>query len=202
MHSSSFIVMPGNHDCDFALDNALRKWVIQSAPQDSHIDTDASIVDQCLTVQKPFWQFAHDTMFSQPNAQLDQMYLEFNLTFADKELKLRCYNTAWVSQIHEKPGQMDFPKRYFADHDLELRSDVSVSLLHHPTNWLTPDRKREFDIVLDRSSDLLIFGHEHLPQEYIKSDLDGNKTKYIYGGVFQATSPECPWTLQRNFSGF
>lgn len=186
------IVLPGNHDCDLSLGDAVRDLLLQSIPEGKTRLSDKSVIEQCTKVQRPFWQFASTVGFTQPTVDRDHIYLEYRFDFVGKSVRFRCYNTAWVSTLPEQPGRMALPRDYFRNHESEPACDLTISVLHHPTNWLTPVRKREFDVVLDHCSDLVLFGHEHLPEEYTKSDFDGNKVGYLYGGVFQRNPTDCP----------
>lgn len=51
-----FIIVPGNHDCNFDYDNQLRKNTLETLGY-STIGEDDSVIDLCLTVQKDFWEF-------------------------------------------------------------------------------------------------------------------------------------------------
>lgn len=186
------IATPGNHDCDFSKDDAVRKLIINSIPSNNQHLSDQSIVNQCVKVQEHFWHFLDHPLFERPSVNNDRIYTEYIINADQRQLRFRCYNTAWVSQQNEAPGVMALPRKYFQGHELEGRKDLTITTLHHPTHWLTPNRKREFDLIIDQASDFILFGHEHLPEEYTKSDFDGHKTGYLFGGAFQTSPSECP----------
>ncbi|MBK8039359.1 MAG: metallophosphoesterase [Verrucomicrobiaceae bacterium] len=187
-----FVAIPGNHDCDFSESNQVRDLLIKTLPSGDLTLSDSSIIEQCVTVQKEFWSFALSDLLTKPLINQDCIYLEHSFPKGKETLRLRMYNTAWVSQIHETPGIMGLPKQHYDGHNHKTGASVTISVLHHPTHWFTPNRKRDFDLCLDHSADLVMFGHEHLPEEYIKSDFDGNQVGYIYGGVFQKNPMTCP----------
>ncbi len=187
-----FLCAPGNHDCDFSKDDAVRELIVSSIPSEQRKISDAKLIEQCVKVQEAFFDFQQSSIFTQPTKDGCKVYQEYKLDSSHGELYFRCYNTAWVSQLKEQPGKMSYPRLYMDDTASEPRAGLTVSMLHHPTNWLTPNRRRNFDHHLDSTSDLILLGHEHLPEEYIKSDFDGNKVGYIYGGAFQEGSKDCP----------
>ena len=50
------IFTPGNHDCNFNMDRQARKNAIKNMNYD-YIGDDNSVIEQCLIVQEPFWNF-------------------------------------------------------------------------------------------------------------------------------------------------
>lgn len=128
-----FIALPGNHDCDFSLNDAVRDLLIQSIPTGNTKLSEKSVIDQCIKVQQPFWKFADLPLFHRPQTDHNKIYLEHRFELDTKRIRFRCYNTAWVSQEHEEPGRMALPRKHFQGHDSELALDLSVSMLHHPT---------------------------------------------------------------------
>ncbi len=61
----------------------------------------------------------------------------------------------------------------------------TVSLFHHPYNWMTPSFKRTFSEYIESNSDLVMTGHEHVEAYYKKETFVGESTDYIEGCVFQ-----------------
>src|SRR5437870_2797201 len=52
--ATHFVIVPGNHDCDFELDNATRRSLIRSFHGPS-FEIDESIVASCTVVQDAFF---------------------------------------------------------------------------------------------------------------------------------------------------
>jgi DNA repair exonuclease SbcCD nuclease subunit len=57
--SVSFVVVPGNHDCDFSQNSGARKMLVKSIETSDAPDIDPSVVDQCTSIQIPFFEFRH-----------------------------------------------------------------------------------------------------------------------------------------------
>ena len=188
---AKFLCVAGNHDCDFSSDDAVRKLIINSIPKETQKISDPDLIKQCVKVQDNYYEFSQKDLFLKPVQDGCQIYQKYQICDGDLTLVFRCYNTAWVSQLHEQPGQMSYPKLYLEDESESQSGDIVVSVLHHPTNWLTPNRRRLFDAHLDQTSDLILLGHEHLPEEFTKSDFKGNSVGYILGGAFQEKSNIC-----------
>jgi hypothetical protein len=64
-------------------------------------------------------------------------------------------------------------------------SDYVVSVFHHPYNWLAADWARSFRDHIEKTSDLILTGHEHEANHYLKYTFKGEVTEYLEGAVFQ-----------------
>ncbi|MDP0491720.1 MAG: metallophosphoesterase [Verrucomicrobiota bacterium JB023] len=185
-----FFVVAGNHDCDFDLDDTVRQLIIKSIPTESQPISDSKLIEQCVKVQHDFQVFKSDSIFEQPLDSGHHIFETHLINDGDIPIRLNLYNTAWVSKLHEEPGKMSYPRLYLED---EVTFEgITLSVLHHPTNWLTPNRRRIVDRHLDTTSDMVFFGHEHLPEEFTKSDFSGSTVGYFLGGVFQEKAHDCP----------
>ena len=129
------VVVPGNHDCDFTADSGSRKALI-NVLETSSVAVDESIVDQCVSVQSHFFAF-RDSLDAGSLTSTHPLYYEYALDLGPTNIVVRCYNTAWVSSINEKPGTLVFP-----DSCLNTMSNANfaISAFHHPYNWLSPDK--------------------------------------------------------------
>ena len=66
---SKYIIIPGNHDCNFSYDSQLRRNTIKSIDYDS-IGNDNSVFETCLVVQNNFWKFYHDINGNTPDSKI------------------------------------------------------------------------------------------------------------------------------------
>jgi len=136
-------------------------------------------------VQANYWQFASritgTTLKNPPNDQLCRIE-QFKV--GGKTISFNAYNTAWMSQLHELQGSLHFPDSFIPDED--ATSDLVVSLFHHPYNWLESVNARVFRTSIERNSDLILTGHEHESDQYVKTNrLSGETNEYIEGTVLQ-----------------
>jgi predicted MPP superfamily phosphohydrolase len=150
-----FVAIPGNHDCDFSLSTKARKSVIDTAREDNEVDS--SVIESATIVQKGFFELLN--LYFNRNLNLtNRLHWSYNFKVATHNVLVNCFNTAWVSELYERPGNMFYPVDYVPENQT---SDISISLLHHPYNWLTPNNSREFRKKIQYISDIILTGHEH-----------------------------------------
>ena len=88
----------------------------------------------------------------------NNIYWQYKFEHKGEVILFSCFNTAWVSELREKPGDMFFPIEYMpSPHGV----DLVVSLFHHPYNWLMPENGRAFRKHIEGISDIILTGHEH-----------------------------------------
>ena len=51
----SFVIVPGNHDCDFDKNNSARKMLIKSIDESDDPEIDASVIETCTSIQGDFF---------------------------------------------------------------------------------------------------------------------------------------------------
>lgn len=150
-----FVAIPGNHDCDFDLDTKARKSVINAARENDEVDD--SVIEQATKLQNKF--FALLKIYFKKNLDFhNNIYWRYTFDVGGSSVLVNCFNTAWVSELHEKPGTMYYPLDYVPDAE---QSDLSVALIHHPYNWLMPNNSRAFRKKVQYISDIVLTGHEH-----------------------------------------
>lgn len=180
------IMIPGNHDCYYETKNKkVRETLIKAIQQNGGKAIDEGIIDQCYEVQSKFFEFSE--LYQDDNNMLhsDKLLRIFKYKLDEYNLIFNCYNTSWISQLYEQPGKMYFPiERYPKDY-FNHESNLTISILHHPFNWQNPINSREFKTHIEKTSDIVLTGHEHIASKSIKDDLEGNYTEYIEGSVLQ-----------------
>ncbi len=184
--SIRYVMVPGNHDCDFSLDSDLRKTVISNINYDT-LGSDNSVMDLCLGVQKDFWGF-FGFYNALPSNKLSYIIKdkvgEFNIDF-------HCFNTAWMSTKKEMPGHLFFPvkKTIRKTDQKETKNNISIGVWHHPINWFTPNtkenNKKEFQNLIEATAPIHLFGHEHENEYYHNSNkITNEETRLFAGKVF------------------
>ncbi|MCR6790249.1 STAND family AAA ATPase [Bacillus thuringiensis] len=178
------LMIPGNHDCDLK-SNSIRDLIIKNLKQNGLGVLDESMIAGCCEVQKNFFEF--DSLYSDNDCQVytDKLLRIFRYSIGDYTLIFNMYNTAWVSQLEENAGGMCFPITRYSEEIQKYKGDISISILHHPFQWIEPDNAREFRTQVENTSDLILTGHEHVDTASLKRDFKGNYTEYIEGGVLQ-----------------
>jgi hypothetical protein len=179
------LLVPGNHDCDFARDNDIRKLIIRNL--DSISD---EFIVPCTAIQCPFHDFSGPISLSLAGTTpLDRLLTTHFVTLGAETLVFHLLNSAWVSRIHEQPGQMYFPDARIRDKlALAEPPHLVAAILHHPFNWYTPENGRALRKLLEQHTDIIITGHEHDPAMFQKSTGAGHINEYLEGGVLQDSS--------------
>lgn len=181
-----FIIVPGNHDCDFeGRNNKTRDTLIENIQLKKYEAIDGGVIKQCCEVQDEFHKFLESYQNEIISLHSDNLIRileyeknEFNIIF-------NCYNTSWISQKHEQPGKMFFPNKLYPENYINLKSDLSISVMHHTFNWLNPANANELREHIEETSDLVLTGHNHITSKSRKDDLEGNYTEYFEGSVLQ-----------------
>lgn len=185
-HDAEFITVPGNHDCHFDTEKeGMRKLAINDFSENGFKDIDPYKVEVCCEPQLVFEDFLSKNSSHLINGTNHKLLKQYILDFGAISIKILGYNSAWFSQLHEKPGNMSFPIEHFKS-DWELgNDDLIISLIHHPLNWQTPENARLFKQHLEATSDIVMSGHEHSDSKGQYSNFEGNNTIYIESPALQ-----------------
>jgi predicted phosphodiesterase/ABC-type oligopeptide transport system ATPase subunit len=186
------VAVAGNHDCDFSRDQTGRTFVLDGVLRQPERGNDPSVVSLCLDVQESFFEFlrsyAPPTGTREKSGSDSRMYYEHQLRVDNEAVTLLCCNTAWLSRLHEKQGQLMFPESAIPLNKLE--DALTIAVFHHPYNWMEPTSGRKFSGRIERIADVVFTGHEHTAtkSQYMGGPREGNT--YIEGGALQVT--DCP----------
>lgn len=186
--SLHIIIVPGNHDHDFDLPDfqeSIRDLIIEkSSPQNP---PDQAMHDYCLKSQQPFRNFA-DRIGSEMSASIVRGLLESELrSFPPAPIQLHLLNTTRFTRRRDAPGRIWFPVEQLA---LNLKKhnhpdSITIGILHHPYNWHHPDNGRQLKSLLESHCDILLTGHEHNPDQYLKLRRTTEQNLYVEGGILQ-----------------
>ena len=159
----NFVIVPGNHDCDFTASGTVREIVTEKILDDTSIAEKPDIVQTCTEVQAPFFDFvgAVESFPPLPTSEKYDVRLSYKYDLSDEEetVTFLCYNTAWLSQLHENQGRLFFPSD--AARLDQNDSALVVASFHHPYNWLKSNVARAFRDNIEAVADLVLTGHEH-----------------------------------------
>jgi hypothetical protein len=185
-----YVMVPGNHDCDFSETTAVRESVLRSISEKNSLLQDRSLLDVCLEPLKRFFDFQKavvDLPFEHERDTAPGIVWEHNLLVGSKSARFVCCNTALMSTLHEKAGQLHFPISFLP----EDRSDdaVVISVFHHPVNWLDPNCSRAFRKRVEAISDMVITGHEHVVESRKTTSTQGDATYYECGALQENHDP-------------
>lgn len=187
LNKIDYVIVPGNHDCDFSESQTIRETIKQSILNKDLLE-EKELADLCLSVQNNFWNFYGALIGVDMTPQISiSKTIHLRL---DYSIRFDCYNSAFLSSKEEKPGELIIPENYFLkplDHN---SSQVVISLFHHNTGWLSPNtsnnNKKRFEEHIYNCSNIIMCGHEHCNQNNIISNLnDYQELIYLESSAFQ-----------------
>ncbi|MFW9998199.1 MAG: metallophosphoesterase [Candidatus Odinarchaeota archaeon] len=182
----NWVIVPGNHDCDFGRGNkTVREIVIEKIQQDGDKAVDEGVITQCCEPQNNFLKFLKSYNGNDNIVYSDKLLRIIEYNFDNFNIVFNCYNTPWISQLHEKPGTMYFPTQCYPRKYVNHKANLVISLLHHSFNWQNPENSRALRQHIEGTSDIILTGHEHIASKSNRGDLEGNYTEFIEGAVLQ-----------------
>lgn len=179
-----FVLVPGNHDCDFSGNQKIRSLAI-GAIRSGELPDD-EMIECCCKPQLEFVRFRNDYPTGKPHREESLLHWDYQITFGDFSIEFRCFNTAWMSQLREEQGTLHVPDLVAQRNANHNPSDYIVSVFHHPYNWMPAESFRRFKSLVEDSSDLILTGHEHDADHYQKFSFKSQEVNdYLEGAVFQ-----------------
>ncbi|HEY5591888.1 MAG TPA: metallophosphoesterase [Paludibacter sp.] len=180
-----FIIVPGNHDCNYEYENQLRKNILKSVGYETLGEKDESVIDLCLSVQKDFWEFYNEFNELPKN----KLFFQIVDDHKGESICFNCFNTAWMSQEKEEIN-LFFPVKRFDKQEILQKGNINISVFHHPIFWFTPageqNNRKELQGFIEDISSLILYGHEHEEEHKKSIELWSNKeTLYFSGKIFQ-----------------
>jgi hypothetical protein len=163
----SYVFVPGNHDCDLTTASDVRQQDVIETKLPG-LDLNGDLATHFVAVQAEFFQFTcpyEGESFTSTPAQLCHSR---TVRSGDATLRFCCFNTAWLTQNPERPSRLYFPMTALTNLAGESTHDLTISIFHHPFNWLNPTNAQEFKNAVEGMSDLMLSGHEHTADLYSK----------------------------------
>ena len=157
--SVQFVFAPGNHDCNFDVQESIRKVLIDSAKPDI---IDESYFKNVVKIQDNYYDF-----IKKFDLVDEGIFTTKEFVFDGKKILFSMLNTAWMSVLRESPGKLIMPTKLFGKIEPSEYNAVFY-LLHHPINWLNPDYKNDFVNDIRKNADVVLLGHEHTKDDYEK----------------------------------
>jgi predicted MPP superfamily phosphohydrolase len=187
--SVHIVAVPGNHDCDFSgLSEQARSLIVKPVLSQSELAHDSDHVALCLEVQRNYFTFLHSIQSPEPEPVKNDVDTRLAYQYAvgvDKQITFQCYNTAWLSQLHEIPGHLYFPTTAIAS--TTATSQLVISLVHHPLQWLQPPNARSIREALLSGSDFVLTGHEHISGRFSHTSEVGDSSVILEASALHDT---------------
>ncbi|MFA6180235.1 MAG: metallophosphoesterase [Candidatus Methylopumilus sp.] len=179
----SFILVPGNHDCDFSTPVGARRMLVEGLDKQDSPEVDDSIIDICTNIQRNFFDF-RSSIESNEGVKDDKLWRTSRFEVEGKVLEFDCLNISWVSKLREEPGRLYFPIGRYSENQLES-ADVRILVVHHPLNWFSQNIYRPFRTFVRKVSNVIISGHEHQGNVGVITDADSDASAFVEGCVLQ-----------------
>jgi len=182
------IFVPGNHDCDFGnSDNDARDLIVEKITDKGYDETKNSLINFCLKAQINYSKFENQNM-QHESQYLHGLIKKVKVPLGEKVIHFICFNSAWISRLHEQEAKLFFPIKMVNEDELSLSGDLVISVLHHPYPWFTTVNRTELKKFLEKNSDIILTGHEHIESKEIHHNFTEKSTEYITGDVFYDSS--------------
>lgn len=184
LYPISFVITPGNHDCDFSHIASARKMLVESMENQDAPDVDDSVIDICTGIQRNFFEF-RGTVENCGNVIDDKIWRTSRFEVEGKVLEFDCLNISWVSKLREEPGRLYFPIGRYSTKEIQP-VDVRIVVMHHPLNWFGQNIYRPFRTFVRRISNIIISGHEHQGNVGIIADAETDSSAFVEGCILQS----------------
>lgn len=178
---NKIICVPGNHDCNYERGDNARKMLLGGMRVNPD-SIDQSVYNIISAVQDEYRAFARDIMIDK------EFTLSINnnipIKAGDKTILFRLYNTSWMSVKKEDQGSIVMPMELIGEESLD--ADLVISMFHHHYSWITPgcDNKNHFRKHIMQSSNMALYGHEHVPgSAQVKDTYEGEVINEFEGGA-------------------
>lgn len=175
-----FIAIPGNHDCNLRKQNETRTFLLDALDNylSKPVDLDGSNFASLIEVQGDFFKFEAELCGHDALAPEDRLHYQRIFTVDGKTFVFHCFNTAWLSRKHEVAARLFLPPEVLVDATAP-DAVLSVALFHHPYNWLSPDNFRTLKLYVERQSDIVLTGHEHVGSQSRRILGSGEELQYF-----------------------
>ncbi|CAK7010808.1 metallophosphoesterase [Tissierella sp.] len=177
-----YIIAPGNHDCNFEKDNALRQMALDGTKNGKKVDN--HVINLCTSLQENFDNF---TSILNEKHQSNKIQNIYEYETKDKKIAFQTFNSSWMSMKRESQGDIIIPLDQVDEIYLE-NYDLVVTLFHHPLNWIENNNKIKFKQLIEKTSDIIITGHEHNSETIESITNNRYSNEYIAGGELQDTN--------------
>ncbi len=188
LKSVHIVCVPGNHDCDFDGESDVREFLLTDiqALYKSGIELDGEKAKTLLAVQNNFFHFEADAGGYKELPIQSRIAWGRVIDIGNLRLKFQCFNTAWLSRIKEQQSKLFMPSQALEPYPGD--SSFSISVFHHPYNWLDSNNYRQLKQLIEQSSDFVFTGHEHEGGASSIERFSGEHLQYIEGAALKGDS--------------
>jgi len=188
------VACPGNHDCDISTEGAVRSIVADAFGKDGVYSP--QVANNLSKAQREYFDFAEKYGRAKQLGEWKSAFHQIVFDVDKQKVVFSIINTALAFHGQSKPGSLVWPVETCIANASVAPSSVAVTVLHHPFGWFSPNVGRELRNGIDRISDIVLTGHEHVPDGYRKETSEGATVEYVEGGALQGDKAgESEWNL-------
>jgi predicted MPP superfamily phosphohydrolase len=185
MSTVVFIAVPGNHDCNFEKESDVRQFLLSDLEKliEMGVTPDSDLVKTILAVQQNFFSFEARLTDGRQVGAAERLSFARLVEFGDFKMRFQCYNTAWLSRQKDLQSQLYLPEATIEP--VSTDASLSVSVFHHPYNWLNSHNYRILKDAVEQTCDLVFTGHEHVGGGGTFDRFSGEHLQYVEGVALQ-----------------
>ena len=183
--SVHWLFVAGNHDCEFLSSQEVRTILLNQIDREYNFAVSDELVTQ-IKQQNEFENFIEIFELDKSKFEckfINELYKNVIFSSENRVINFNLINTAWMSEINEQAGRMIMPLNMMKDLNY-IKNELNITVLHHPTHWLSPNNKREVEQKIHAASDIILTGHEHMDNAITTLDKHG-MTVQIEAGALQ-----------------
>jgi hypothetical protein len=145
-----------------------------------------------LNPQRDYWQFAADFDYS-PTTDIGKLAGVRTLHFGAYTVQINLLNSAVLSQRREVPGSLLVPiKLYQRQIPPPEGATIAITAIHHPMPWFETENMLALRHFLNRTSDIVITGHQHFKASFSQTYDSGERVLYFESPALNDRSGERP----------
>ena len=182
--TTRIICAPGNHDLDHSGVRKVRSTLVDRVTKDPSLADDEEVVAECVKEQKAFFDFRTQLEGEEILVHDDPLLRIHRIRDEQSAVQINILNSAWMSSLNEQQGSLIYPITRYAD-QLRIPNGFSIAVVHHPLNWFATQNSRELRNELSRCSSVVLYGHEHIPDDTQLLTAIGEHVRFIDGGVLR-----------------
>lgn len=180
------VAIPGNHDLYLRSETTIRDLLIRQLQGEPSLANKKSVIDACTEVQGAFFETL-TVIESPPSVEVPgrdkRLTFQYKIEVGDEHIQVYCFNSAWMSRLHEVPGTLFLPEGLVSEK--RPSNGAVLVLFHHPYNWIQPDSQRAFRKRVEVIADIIMTGHEHDGGYRAQELYTGERNLYIEGWALQ-----------------
>jgi len=181
-HTIYEVIVPGNHDCDFDLDNSVSRNFRDIFRIDFEIDND--IVNELTKNQQNFYN-----TFNKECYKDSKLYGIINIKECTN-ISFHLFNTAITAKKESNPGELIIARNSLTSISKNNKRDIRIAVFHHPLSWFNNESQKKFQSYLSNNFDLILHGHIH-ERKYSSITIDNsNTTRYMQAPSFYGGNEE------------